>query len=160
MNHTANENVPLPGLLDVAKEVLLAEFQHELQEAGYDDIRPNQGCVFRFVRDEGLRLTDLAQLAGMTKQSVGELVDDLVERGYVERIPDPGDRRAKLIQLTPKGVEAQRIGFGLFASLEKRWAERYGAREIATLRATLEEILAAEAPEAVPELARPALTGV
>ena len=100
--------IPLPGLLDVAAEALLAEFRGELEEAGYDDIRPTHGCVFRFVREEGMRLTELASNAGMTKQSAGELVDDLVELGYVERIPDPADRRAKLICLTERGREAQR----------------------------------------------------
>ena len=87
----------------------------ELEEAGYADIRPTHGCVFRFVREDGMRLTELAALAGMTKQSVGELVDDLVDLGYVERIPDPEDRRAKLICLTERGSEAQGVGFGLFA---------------------------------------------
>ena len=78
-----------------------------------------------------MRLTELASLAGMTKQSIGEMVDDLVDLGYVERIPDPEDRRAKLICLTERGEEAQRIGFGLFAKVEQRWAERYGAERIA-----------------------------
>ena len=89
----------------------------------------------------------------MTKQSVGEIVDDLVERGYVERIPDPDDRRAKLICLTERGEAAQAVGFALFAKIEERWAERYGAERIAGLRELLEEIVAAEAPFAVPELA-------
>lgn len=101
-----------------------------------------------------MRLTELAALAGITKQSAGELVDDLFDLGYVERMPDPADRRAKLIRLTKRGKEAQGIGFGLFAELEKRWAERYGARRFAQLRALLEEIAAAEAPAAVPELSR------
>jgi DNA-binding MarR family transcriptional regulator len=146
--------IPLSGLLQVAREALLAEFERELAKHGYGDIRPTHGCVFRFVRDEGLRLTDLAGNAGMTKQSCGELVDDLVKLGYAERVPDPADRRAKLIQLTERGREAQEVGFALFAELEQRWAERFGAEQVAVLREVLEEIAAAEAPEAVPELAK------
>jgi len=146
--------VPLPGLLDVVKEAMLGEFREELMATGYADIRPTHGCVFRFVRGEGMRLTELAGLAGMTKQSVGELIDDLVALGYVERIPDPADRRAKLICLTERGKHAQGVGFGLFAQVEERWAERYGPERIAELRAFLEELAAKEAPEAVPELAR------
>jgi DNA-binding MarR family transcriptional regulator len=146
--------VPLPGLLDVVKEAMLAEFREELASTGYADIRPTHGCVFRFVRGEGMRLTELAGLAGITKQSAGELVDDLVERGYVERVPDPIDRRAKLIRLTERGKEAQAVGFGLFAGIEERWAERYGAESFAQLRALLEEVAATEAPHAVPELAK------
>lgn len=152
-----NLYMPLTGLLEIAFEALLAEFREDLEAAGYADIRPTHGCVFRFVRGDGMRLTELAGLAGMAKQSVGEVVDDLAERGYVERVPDPADRRAKLIRLTERGTEAQAVGFGLFAEVEKRWAERYGADNVAQLRETLEAIATAEAPEAVPELSRPAL---
>jgi DNA-binding MarR family transcriptional regulator len=147
-------HIPLAGLLDFASEAMLAEFRGELEEAGYGDIRPTHGCVFRFLREEGMRLTDLAGYASMTKQSVGEIVDDLAARGYVERFPDPADRRAKLIRLTAKGRQAQAVGFGLFARIEARWAERYGPDRIADLRRLLEEIVSAEAPHAVPELNR------
>ena len=149
---TPLDQIPLPGLLELASEAMFVEFRAELVEAGYGDIRPTHGCVFRFVREDGMRLTDLAHLADMTKQSIGEIVDDLEGRGYVERFPDPGDRRAKLIRLTAKGEKAQSIGLGLFAKLERRWGERYGAKRIAATRALLEEIAASEAPQAVPEL--------
>lgn len=152
--------IPLTGLLDVALESMLAEFRVELGAGEFSDIRPTHGCVFRFVKEDGMRLTDLAELASITKQSAGEIVDDLAERGYVKRIPDPEDRRAKLICLTKRGEEAQAHGFGLFAEVEKRWMERYGREKIEALRATLEEIAATEAPEAVPELARPELAHV
>jgi DNA-binding MarR family transcriptional regulator len=144
--------IPLPGLLDIASEALFAEFRVELEKSEYSDIRPTHGCVFRFVQDEGLRLTEIAERAKLTKQSVGEIVDDLVQRGYAKRIPDPDDRRAKLICLTERGEAAQAHGRKLFAKVEKRWAERYGAERIAALRELLEEIAAAEAPFAAPEL--------
>src|SRR5689334_728559 len=126
--------VPLPGLMEVASEAIFVEFRAELAEAGYGDVRPTHGCVFRFVHENGMRLTELAQAAGMTKQSIGEIVDDLEARGYVERVPDPADKRAKLIRLTEKGRQAQRVGYGLFAKIEQRWAERYGADRVAELR--------------------------
>lgn len=159
VEHT-DRYVPLAGLLDVVSEVLITEFECELEEHGYGDIRPTHGCVFRFVRDEGMRLTDLAANAGMTKQSTGEVVDGLVELGYAERIPDPEDRRAKLIRLTERGAEAQRCGTDLFAQLEERWKERFGAERMDQLREMLEEIVAIKRPEAVPELARPEPAGV
>ncbi len=149
---TPLNQIPLPGLLEMASEAMFAEFREELVESGYGDVRPTHGCVFRFVREDGLRLTELAQMAGMTKQSIGEIVDDLAGLGYLERFPDPGDKRAKLIRLTAKGEQAQSVGFGLFVKLEQRWGERYGAERIAEMRALLEEIAATEAPQAVPEL--------
>jgi DNA-binding MarR family transcriptional regulator len=152
--------IPLPGLLDIASEALFKEFRSELEQTEFRDIRPTHGCVFRYVQGEGLRLTDIAERADMTKQSVGEIVDDLAARGYVKRIPDPDDRRAKLICLTERGEEAQVFARRLFAKVEKEWAKRYGAERIGQLRELLEEIAAAEAPFAVPELPRPEPAGV
>jgi DNA-binding MarR family transcriptional regulator len=101
--------IPLTGLLDIAFDAMIAEFREELEETEFRDVRPTHGCVFRYVRGPGLRLTDLAERANMTKQSVGEIVDDLAARGYVKRIPDPEDKRAKLICLTDRG-EGRRPG--------------------------------------------------
>jgi DNA-binding MarR family transcriptional regulator len=148
----AEHKVPLVGLLEVATEALFAEFNRELTEAGFADLRPTHGCAFRFIGPEGLRLTDLANLADITKQSAGEIVTDLERNGYVERVPDPADKRAKLIRLTTRGEEAQRVGFTLLAELEQRWAERYGVADLAALRETLEAITVGELPSQVPEL--------
>jgi DNA-binding MarR family transcriptional regulator len=156
-SHNSQGQIPLPGLMEIVQEALFAEFRQELVETGYGDIRPTHGCVFRFIREEPLRLTELATLAGMTKQSIGEVIDNLVDLGYVKRVPDPQDRRAKLLCLTERGEEAQKTGLGLFKKVEQRWAKRYGPERFAQLRELLEEIAIAESPGAVPELARPEL---
>lgn len=148
----AKHKVPMVGLLEVATEALFAEFNQELAAAGFTDIRPTHGCAFRFIGPDGLRLTDLASLADITKQSAGEIVTDLERSGYVERIPDPLDKRAKLIRLTTRGAEAQKVGFALLAEIEDRWAARYGPDRIAALRETLEALTAGELPSRVPEL--------
>jgi DNA-binding MarR family transcriptional regulator len=147
--------VTLPALMDLAVDAMYVDFRKLLDETPYTDIRPTHGCVFRFVHGDGMRLTELASRAGLTKQSVGEIVDDLTDRGYIERFPDPTDKRAKLIRLTAKGLDAQRIGFASFDALETEWAEAFGAKRIAALRTLLEEIALAKSPDAVPELARP-----
>ncbi len=148
--------VTLPALMDLTVEAMYVDFRKLLEEAGITDVRPTHGCVFRFVHGDGMRLTELASLAGLTKQSVGEIVDDLAKLGYLERYPDPVDKRAKLIRLTDKGLEAQRIGFALFKQLENDWAETFGTDRVAALRSLLEEVALAKAPAAVPELAHPA----
>jgi len=147
--------IPLPVLMDLAVEAMWTDFRASLLDAGITDIRPTHGCVFRFLRDDGMRLTELASLAGLTKQSVGEIVDDLTALGYLERYPDPTDKRAKLIRLTDKGLKAQAIGFALFKQLEEDWAETFGADRIGALRSLLEEVALAKAPASVPKLARP-----
>jgi DNA-binding MarR family transcriptional regulator len=148
--------ITLPALMDLAVEAMYADFRNLLEEAAITDVRPTHGCVFRFIRGDGMRLTELASRAGLTKQSVGEIVDDLANLGYLERYPDPTDRRAKLIRLTAKGLETQRIGFSLFTKLEEHWAATFGPDRIAALRTLLEEIALSKAPAAVPELALPA----
>ncbi len=147
--------ITLPALMDLAVDAMYKDFRRSLEEAGITDVRPTHGCVFRFLREDGMRLTELASLAGLTKQSVGEIVDDLTRLGYVERIPDPTDKRAKLLRLTDKGLAAQHTGLHLFAELEREWGEAFGADRVAALRSLLEDIAMAKAPQAVPELARP-----
>src|SRR5215211_4503369 len=135
---------PLPPLLEEVKEIAVAELHRRLGEAGHAAIRPAHGCVFRFIDREGSRLTDLAERSGHTKQAVGEVVADLQGLGYVERVPDPDDRRAKIIRLTEQGWEGQREALEIFADIERRWAEEIGQQQVATLREALERIVELE----------------
>jgi DNA-binding MarR family transcriptional regulator len=96
--------------------------------------------VFGNIDPEGTRLTELAARARMTKQSVGEVTSDLEQRGYVERVPDPSDGRAKIIRLTERGRAAQALGVGLIDEIEQEWAERFGAERVTALREALEAI--------------------
>jgi DNA-binding MarR family transcriptional regulator len=138
-------------LLSVAFDEFSSEVYKRVAAAGFDDIRPGHGCVFGNIDPGGSRLTDLAFRANMTKQSVGEVTTDLERRGYVERVPDPEDGRAKIIRLTPRGHEAQAVGRRLIDEAEREWAERFGEERIAALREALEAVTA-ERLAAVPRL--------
>jgi DNA-binding MarR family transcriptional regulator len=140
IDHTARP--PLIRLLDVAFDEFADELAERVAAAGFTDIRPGHGCVFGTIDPEGSRLTELAQRANMTKQSVGEATSDLEQLGYVERVPDPEDGRAKIIRLTDRGREAQAIGRRLIDEVEREWAERYGEERIAALRDALEAVTA------------------
>jgi DNA-binding MarR family transcriptional regulator len=131
---------PLVALLQDAQRQIQDELHDRLGKLGYAEIRPAHGCVFGNMSPHGARLTDLAERARITKQSVGEIVTNLEELGYVERIPDPNDRRAKLVRLTPRGQEAQDAALETFAQIEAEWAERIGTKKVAVLRAALEEL--------------------
>jgi DNA-binding MarR family transcriptional regulator len=133
---------PLIRLLDVAFDDFSDEVYRRVEAAGIRDIRPGHGCVFGNIEPEGSRLTDLAERARMTKQSVGEMASDLERRGYVERVPDPSDGRAKIIRLTARGREVQALGRRLIDDVEREWAERYGEERVAALRDALEAITA------------------
>lgn len=134
------QTTPLPGLFDAAKHLLIDELHRRLGEEGYTAIRESHGCVFRFIDAEGSRLTDLAERSRLTKQAVGEVVDELQGLGYVERAPHPADGRAKIIRLTDLGQEGQAAARRIFAEIERELAEHYGERRVATLRQVLEEV--------------------
>jgi DNA-binding MarR family transcriptional regulator len=134
---------PLPALLTQVKELALEKMRGRLAEEGYGDIREGYGCVFGFIDiDEGSRLTELAERSGLTKQAVGEVIPELEALGYVTREPDPRDRRAKIIKLTPKGRDACLTGRRLFADIEREWAEQLGEEVITSLREAAERISA------------------
>jgi DNA-binding MarR family transcriptional regulator len=131
--------LPMIRLLGVAFDHFSTEHTQRVAAAGYADIRPGHGCVFGGIDPEnGSRLTDLADRAMMTKQTVGEVVSDLERRGYVERVPDPEDGRAKIIRLTTKGREVYLTGWRLNKELEEEWAKRFGKDRVAALREALE----------------------
>jgi DNA-binding MarR family transcriptional regulator len=109
--------------------------------AGYPQ-KPSHSAVFAQIKREGSRLTDLAKGANMTPQSMGELVAELVELGYVERRPDPTDGRAKLIVLTDRGNACIDAAETTIQGLEERITEVLGARAHAQLRTFLTKLLA------------------
>jgi DNA-binding MarR family transcriptional regulator len=116
-----------------------------IAEAGHPDIREGHGCVFGFIDiDKGSRLTDLAASAGFTKQAVGEAVTELERLGYVTRVPDPLDGRAKIIQLTDRGLDAVIKGRRIFAEIERDWAEQIGPELMASFREAATRIAALE----------------
>ena len=132
---------PLPGLLAQVKALAVQDLFSRMADAGFDDVREGHGCVFGFVDlDQGSRLTDVAERARLTKQAVGEAVAELEQLGYVKRVPDPADGRAKIITFTERGREAALTGRRLFAEIEEEWAERFGEERIADMRACAEEI--------------------
>jgi len=109
----------------------------DLAAAGFDDLRPAHTAVFQHIEADGSRLTDLAERAQITKQSMSYLVDHLERHGYLERRPDPSDRRATLLCLTQRGWDQVRTALAIIAALEAEWARELGAERIEQLRDTL-----------------------
>ena len=156
---TTEPRLPLPALLDEVRVLAVERMQERLRASGFDDVRPSHGCVFRFIdRETGSRLTDLAELSGLTKQSVGEVVADLEEMGYVHRVPDPNDRRAKTIMLTERGHEASSLARELFDVIEAEWASAVGEELVGCLRSAAERIIELE-HEGAPPRVRALLAG-
>jgi DNA-binding MarR family transcriptional regulator len=136
---------PIAGLLNEVKVAAVRKLFQRLNREGFSHVREGHGCVFGFIDiDHGSRLTELAERSGLTKQAVGEAVGELEEFGYIERVPDPTDKRAKIIKLTPSGLEACLTGRRIFGEIEREWAEQFGEELVANLREAAERISAAE----------------
>jgi len=111
-----------------------------LAELGYEGFRTAHGTIGQHIADGGSRVTELAQLAQVSKPTVVYLVNDLERLGYVERVPDPSDGRAKLVRLTERGALVQRTGTEIVAQIEQDWSELLGERDFATLRELLRRL--------------------
>ncbi len=120
----------------------LDELFRRLAAEGFDDLRPAHSPVFQHLERGGTRIGVLAERARMTNQSMGYLVDALESRGYVERRPDPADRRAALVMITDRGREQVAAARRLIAQIECEWEERIGAERMAAMRDGLEALAA------------------
>jgi DNA-binding MarR family transcriptional regulator len=141
------EGNDLSRLLLDAHRGLSAELDAALEERGYPDVRPGHAVVFLTVdRRSGSRLTDLARRAGVTKQATMLSIDELEARGYVRRVPDPADARAKLVRLTAKGRRCATECRRVVQSLETRTRRELGERRYEALRSSLEELAGHDRP--------------
>lgn len=135
---TADAGVPNVGvLLLVAYRAMERRVFDDLAEAGFGDVTPAQARVFQRIGPAGTRLSDLAEQAQVTKQTVGVLVDALERAGYVRRTPDPTDARARLVRISERGAEAVAAAAAVVAQVEAEWDARLGSGRFADLRRAL-----------------------
>ena len=107
---------------------------------GFDDFTPSQARVFQRIGRDGSRLTDLAAQAGITKQSAGFLVDQLERAGYVERVGDPADGRARLVRVAERGLRSVEASRQIVAEVEAEWTAHLGASRMEQLRGILTDL--------------------
>jgi DNA-binding MarR family transcriptional regulator len=133
----------LGRLLLEGHQALATELVALLAERGYPDIRAGHAAVFLHIdRRAGTRLTELARRARMTKQGMMLVVDDLEGRGYVRRVPDAEDGRAKVVKLTAHGRRCAAESRRAAQALETQTRRLLGDRRYDTLREALEEVAA------------------
>jgi DNA-binding MarR family transcriptional regulator len=118
-----------PGLGILAARLLFAvqdELYARLEEAGHEELTRLHGAVIAHLDKGGTRATELARRAGRHKQVIGRIVDELEALGYVERCPEEGDRRAKLVVPTERGREVMQLSDEIIADIESREADMLG----------------------------------
>jgi DNA-binding MarR family transcriptional regulator len=129
----------LGALLRRPLRALTAHVAADLDRAGFTDLRPAHLVVFQHLDAAGSRLTDIAARAAMTKQSMGALVDDLAQWGYVSRVPDAQDRRARIVRRTQRGWAVERAARESVRVFEEAWTARVGEARMRQFRSVLVE---------------------
>src|SRR5215217_8932002 len=143
---SGKDRYSLPRLMGEAFRSLERQLYEGLAAAGFEDVRPAHFAVFRFLRPEGSRVTELAEEARITKQSMGELVAYLERRGYLERLPDPRDGRARIVVWTEAGLRWTEAAAERLEEIEDALAERLGGQErLEELAGSLEDLMALSA---------------
>ena len=131
---------PLIALIHEADRTFGLHMVEMTNAAGRPEIKPSHNAVIAHLPSgTPRRAADLAADAGMTRQSMGELVRELADLGIVEALPDPDDRRAKLVSWTKAGLEMARTGKRHLAAIEQRLEAEFG-QDYESARLVLERV--------------------
>ncbi|WP_152363746.1 MarR family winged helix-turn-helix transcriptional regulator [Microlunatus speluncae] len=122
-----------------------------VRAAGFADVTLAQARIAARIGPDGTRLGELAEQAQVAKQTATALVDRLERAGYVERVPDPADGRARLVRIAPKAQRAVQIARAVEAEIDAEWTRHLGARKMAHLREALTELRTITDPYRTPE---------
>jgi DNA-binding MarR family transcriptional regulator len=132
---------PFIGLVDRANRALKANMIAEAHRRGHLWIKPAHNAVFATLHPEGARAADMAHRAGVTRQSMGEVIRELVDLGILEMKPDPADRRAKIVTFTEAGLDFATGGYEHINDLEKQFAEEFGVEQWEMVRDVLDRVV-------------------
>ena len=139
-------------LLGLAYQAFKGELHQALGAAGFGDVKPSFGFVLRALDRGPCTASQLAALLDISNPGGTKIVGEMVAAGYVERVPDPADGRARQLHLTARGRAALATARRFHASFERRLAAEHGTDRVGTVRAVLAGYL--ERAVAETELAR------
>ena len=127
-------------LLFIPYRALEEEVLQEVRRQGYA-MPINQARVFQRIGPHGSRLTELAEASQVSKQTIGSIVDQLERAGYVERVPDPADARARLVVVADRGRRAVAAGLPVLEEVLARWRDHLGPDRYEQLGRLLEDLV-------------------
>lgn len=117
-----------------------ARLLERLAERGHPEVRSSHGNVLQSLDDDGTRVSLLAERAQVSKQAMAQLIAHLEAHGYVERVADPRDGRAKLVRATDRGRDVYAIAREVVAEVDAQLIERLGEAKLHRLRTLLQEL--------------------
>jgi DNA-binding MarR family transcriptional regulator len=140
-NESTEGRVLFSQLLRNPYEAMLVKLHAGLAAAGFADSSPAWGTnIFHYLREGGLRLTELAERSHTSKQAMRYTINQLEAAGYVERVPDPTDGRAKLIGLTERGWESRRVSDEIIEGIEHECIQKLGEEKMRQFEALAKEV--------------------
>jgi DNA-binding MarR family transcriptional regulator len=131
----------VPALVQVLARSGTERLRADFAAQGMPGLRPLHAVLLVPLLGGGRHASDLAETLGVTRQAVAQVVTRLEQDGYLTRITDPGDARAKLICLTPRGRAALRTMRTTALAVEEEWRARLGAERLTGFRDTLLTLL-------------------
>lgn len=134
------EELSVGVLMFIAARSVEMRVIEAMRKAGVHDVTPAQGRIAARIGPHGTRLSALAEQALVSKQTATALVDKLEGAGYVERVPDPADGRARLVRFTAKGEALFPLAREVEAEVEREWTTHLGGRRMRELRETLSRL--------------------
>lgn len=136
----ADDAPTTPTLMFIAHRAAEAQVMAAVTASGADDVTLAQARLLQRMNHNGIRITELAEQAGVTKQTAGALIDQLESAGYVVRAIDPADARARLVMLSDKGAKLCRTAAAAVGNIEQRWRKHLGAKRYQEMRAALTDL--------------------
>ena len=141
MEQNRDDGRMLGAMLRIPFQATVTRIFDGLSARGYTDLRPAHFAVFQHLAPDGSRITELADEAQITKQSMSALVSHVEACGYVEYAPDPKDGRAKIVRLTERGWALNTAAREIMQETEREWAGVIGAERFVQLKETLKELV-------------------
>ena len=130
----------LPLLLFGGFRMLIDRLHEELARQGHADARPAHGFALQAI-GAGVTASELGRRLGVSKQAAGKTVDRLVRLGYVERVASEADARAKVVRLTPLGLDLLNRSAAIFDELRAEWVRTLGPEQVAGVEAALRAVV-------------------
>ena len=146
---TAETNQVLAYKLSNNLSRLLREFAKDfesrvlenLHRRGHVEIRPSHSSVFANLGLGAVRVTELAERARVTQQAMGKMLKELERIGYIARDIDSGDKRAKEIKLTERGIALAQDCLEVVDEITAQYAQKAGMEELAEVEEKLRSVV-------------------
>ena len=133
-------DLPASLLMFIASRSAANRIFEALQERGFGDVTIAQSRLMMGIDPDGTRLSVLAERAQVAKQTATALVDKLERAGYVERVADPTDGRARLVRMTARAKSVIPYARAEEERIEEEWRAHLGAERMQQLREALTDL--------------------